>query len=288
MSISRVALETDLAALVSPALAKLLVNSYVEMQQRYFSGDWKPAELDGGQFCEAVARALYQVDTGNVSTELPGKICDYLLDKGKVPGLHKLDRKDRDHFCRVLQTTYKFRSDRGVAHISPTHDANYADASLIVMNVKWMFAEFLRLAWNSDRNKVAAIIEAITQLEHPLVHELDGKPLVLSTNLSTAEEVLVLLSRSAGGQLTRDELKSYVKSTPNAVSTAIYRLTSSREVRVSDAGEIVITPPGERRVREVIIPKLDNSRMASTTVRRRSSTTTSRKRVAATATRHRS
>jgi len=27
------------------------------MQRRYFSGDWKPSELDGGQFCEAVARA---------------------------------------------------------------------------------------------------------------------------------------------------------------------------------------------------------------------------------------
>jgi hypothetical protein len=259
MSISRASLESDLGTIVSPALAKQLVSSYVEMQQRYFNGDWKPAELDGGQFCEAIARALYQVDTGNPTTELPGKVSEYLLDKVKTPGPHKLDRKDRDHFCRVLQTTYKFRSDRGVAHISVNYTANYADASLIVMEVKWMFAEFLRIAWNSDRNKIAAIIEAITQLEHPLVHELDGKPLVLSTGLSAAEEVLVLLSRSAGGRLTRDELKAYVKNTANAVSTAISRLTSSREVRVSDAGEIVITPTGERRVREVIIPRLDKN-----------------------------
>jgi len=285
VSISRASLEAGLGAIVGPTLAKQLVSSYVEMQQRYFSGDWKPAELDGGQFCEAVARALYQVDAGTSTIEMPSKIVELLLDKGKMPGPHKLDRKDRDHFCRGLQTTYKFRSDRGVAHISPTHDANYADASLIVVSVKWMFAEFLRLAWNSDRNTVAAIIEAITQLEHPLVHELDGKPLVLSTALSAPEEALVLLSRSGGGRLTRDELKSYVRNTPKAISTAISRLTTSRDVRVSDTGEIVITPAGERRVREVIIPKLENNSVTNASVRKRVSSATSRKRAASTASR---
>jgi hypothetical protein len=269
VSISRASLETDLGAIVGSTLAKQLVSSYIEMQQRYFSGDWKPAELDGGHFCEVVARALYQVDTGNPTTELPGKVADYLLNRVKTPGPHMLDQRDRDHFCRVLQTTYKFRSDRGVAHISPTHNANFADATLILTNVKWMFAEFLRLAWNSDRNTVAAIIEAITQLEHPLVHELDGKPLVLSRSLSAPEEVLILLSRSAGGCLSRDELKAYVQNTPNAVSIAISRLISSREVRVSDAGDIVITPIGERRVREAITPKLANGATSKSPVRKR-------------------
>jgi hypothetical protein len=278
MSLSRTTLESDLAGIVALALAKQLASSYVEMQQRYFSGDWKPAELDGGQFCEAVARALYQVDTGAATTDLPGKIVEYLLDKGKAPGLHSLDRKDRDHFCRVLATTYKFRSDRGVAHISPTYTANYADATLIVTNVKWMFAEFLRLAWNSDRNKVAAIIRAITQLEHPLVHELDGKPLVLSSALSAPEEALILLSRAPGGRLSRDELKSYIRNTPNAVSTAITRLVTAREVRVSESGDIAITPTGERRVREVIVPKLTNGDGTTVAVRKRGAATARSKR----------
>lgn len=256
MNISRSALETDLSAIVGPTLARLLVDSYVEMQQRYFVGDWKPAELDGGQFCEAVARALYQVDSGSPTTELPGKVCEHLLAKQTT--VHKLDHKDRDHFCRVLQLAYKFRSDRGVAHISPTYTANFADATLIVTAVKWMFAEFLRLAWNSNRNQVASIIEAITQLDHPLVHELDGKPLVLSSALSAPEEVLVLLSHSSGGRLPRDELKTYVKNTPSAVTMAISRLIKSREVRVSESGDVVITPTGERRVRESISPKMAN------------------------------
>jgi hypothetical protein len=257
MAFSRELVERELAAVVDAALAEQVCRAYVAMQQRYFAGDWGPAELDGGQFCEAAARAMYQLDTNCTTTDLPGKIAEYLLDKGKTPGPHNLDKKDRDHFCRVLQTTYKFRNDRGVAHISSKYTSNHADATLIVACVKWMFAEFLRLGWNSDRDQVGEVIEAIVQLEHPLIHELDGKPLVLTTKLSAPEEILVVLSRSEDARLTRDQIKACVKKSNSAVSTAISRLIVSREVRESEGKEIVLTSLGERRVREDILPKVD-------------------------------
>ncbi|HEX6544561.1 MAG TPA: hypothetical protein VF040_22570 [Ktedonobacterales bacterium] len=259
MTFSRSALESDLSAIIGSALAKQIVGSYVEMQQRYTAGDWLPTELDGGHFCEAVARAIYRVDTSMDTTDLPGRIADNLLDRNRTPGSHTLSKTDRDHFCRVLQTVYKFRSDRGVAHISSTYTANFIDATLVLTAVKWMFSEFLRLSWNSDRGQVAKVIQAITQLEHPLIHELDGKPLVLSTKLSAPEEILFLLSRSAGGSLTSDELRSYVRHSMSAVNTAITRLIASREVRKSDAGEIVITSNGEKRVSNAILPKLEDN-----------------------------
>ena len=246
------------------------------MQKRYYSGDWKPAELDGGQFCEAVARSLYQIDT-NVITHnlLPNAICDQLLDRTKFPSQHNITTKDREHFCRVLQTTYKFRNDRGVAHISSIHTANHLDATLIVANVKWMFAEFLRLVWNKDRNEVVSIIEAIIQLEHPLIHELDGKPLILANGLSAPEEILLHLQHTLSGRLTRDELKQYVPASPKAIDMAITRLGEIRQIRISDKGEIVITPSGEERVREEIIPKANSQKNAKG---RRSIATTTRKR----------
>jgi hypothetical protein len=274
MGISDTSLKSDLTTIIGADLARQLIDSYVEMQRRYFSGDWKPSELDGGQFCEAVARSMYFIDTGNTTTDLPGKIIECLLDKGKNPGTHKLTKQNRDHFCRVLQTVYKFRNDRGVAHISSAYTANYTDATLVVTAVKWMFAEFLRLSWNNDRDKVAEIIETITQIEHPLIHELDGKPLVLSAALSAPEEILVLLNRSSSGRLSRDELKAYVRNTPNAISTAISRLIKSREVRESDAEEIIITPIGEKRVREQIMSRLQNGTTSKRPVRRKTSRTT--------------
>ena len=256
MKIASDQLKRDLAAIIDSFLAQQLVTSYINMQQRYSAGDWGPAELDGGQFCEAVARALYQLDTGIIRNDLlPGDISGMLKSKSAP---HKLDEKDRDHFCRVLQTTYKFRNDRGVAHISPTHTANLLDSTLIIATVKWMFGEFLRLAWKKDSREVVAIIEAIVQLEHPLVHELDGQPLVLTDALTAPEEVLVLLQHAQSGSLTKGELKQYILKDQTTVSKAISRLTTSKEVRISNAGDVVITPLGMNRVHEEIIPKLSS------------------------------
>jgi hypothetical protein len=253
-------LQQDIAAVIDASLAQQLVESYTKMQQRYYAGDWQPSELDGGQFCEAIARALYQVDTGIVDhSHLPNDIVNQLKTR-TPPSPHTLDFKDRDHFCRVLQTTYKFRSDRGVAHVSATYTANHLDATLIVATVKWMFAEFLRLAWKRDRNEVVAIIEAIIQLEHPLIYELDGKPLILSNLLSTPEEILVLLQHSMGGRLTRSELKEAINNKDQStVNKAITRLNTEKEVGLSNEGEIVITPLGQKRVFEEILPKLSAS-----------------------------
>jgi len=256
-------LKHDLAAIMDPFLAEQLVNSYTKMQQRYFVGDWGPAELDGGQFCEVVARAIYQLDTGNIAHELlPGKICDQLLDRGKQPPItHILDSNYRIHFCRVLQTIYKFRSDRGVAHISRFYNANHLDAILVVAAVKWMFGEFLRLAWNKDPTEVVTIIETLVQLEHPLIHELDGQPLVLTDALSAAEEALVLLQHSSDGRLTKNELKQFIQKDPSTITRAISRLETDKEIRISNDGEVVITPLGEQRVSEVILPKLSSDKM---------------------------
>lgn len=257
MNITSEQLKQDIAAFIDPSLASQLVDSYTHMQQRFYAGDWKPSELHGGQFCEAVARALYQFDTGIIEHELPGKICDLLLDRGtKLSVHHHIDSKHRNHFCRVLQTIYKLRSDRGVAHISGLFNANQLDAMLIVSSVKWLFGEFLLLTWKKDRSEVISIIETLVQFEHPLIHDLDGEPLILSNDLSAAEEVLVHLQHSQSGRLTRNELKQFIKKDQSTVGRAISRLSSSKEVRISKSGDVVITPLGQARARENIIPKL--------------------------------
>jgi hypothetical protein len=258
MKISPDQLKQDLAAVIDPSFAEQLVKSYTNMQQRYYAGDWQPSELDGGQFCEAVARALYQIDSGTFNdTLLPGDIAGLLRKKSPIPP-HNLGEKDREHFCKVLQTAYKFRNDRGVAHVSATYTANHLDATLIIATVKWMFAEFLRLAWKRDRNEVVAIIEAIVQFDHPLIHELDGIPLILTNLLTTSEEILILLQH-ANGRLVRNELKeSIINKTQSTVNKAINQLNTDKEVRISTAGEIVITPVGQKRLHEKIFPKLNS------------------------------
>src|SRR5271165_4958250 len=127
-SVTTSELITELSSFVDPALAKGIVDSYVEMLQRFLAGDWKPAELDGGRLCEAISRALYQIDSGAVThTELPGTLCDWLEDFNRKRS-HNLAEGDRRHFCKAIRLVYKFRSDRGPVHISPIYTANYMDS----------------------------------------------------------------------------------------------------------------------------------------------------------------
>ncbi len=84
------------------------------------------------------------------------------------------------------------------------------DTTLVIFTVKWMLGEFLRLAQGLNREEVVKLIEDIVQIEHPLIHELNGKPLVQSTNLSAPEEVLVLLQYATGGSLSADQLREAI------------------------------------------------------------------------------
>ena len=134
------------------------------------AGDWQPTELDGGRLCEAISRGLLQIDTGRIDHyKLPGKVREDILNNN-LP--HKVSSKDRYHLAKVIEVVYGFRSDRGAVHISSDYTANYMDSMLVIHTSKWIFAEFLRLAWNQDRKIIAETIAQIVQLEHSVIHEL--------------------------------------------------------------------------------------------------------------------
>lgn len=224
------------------------------MQQRFLAGDWKPAELDGGRLCEAISRCLLQLDLDVVDHSLlPGAICDKMADKKLT---HKLDEKDRDHLSRVIRLAYKFRSDRGAVHISPTYTANFMDAMLIFHAGKWLLGEMLRLAWNEDRETVAAVIAQFVQLQHSLAHELEGKPLVLARGISAPDEILVLLYSAAANRLSRAEVHQYAQQKQQTVTVAISRLIKDKYVRSASDTDVVLTPTGQARVLQTVLPKL--------------------------------
>lgn len=248
----------QLTAVIDPTLSGAAIESYIEMQQRFLAGDWKPAELDGGRLCEAISRCLLQLDSGQVDhKKLPGEVRDILLDQ-KIA--HQLNQKDRYHICKAIEVVYKFRSDRGPVHISPIHSANYMDSMFVLHAGKWILAEFLRLAWNQDRKVIAEVISQLVQLEHSLIHELDGKPLVLAKGISAPEEVLLLLHHAPNNRLSRAELRERAYNQKSAnVSTAISRLIKDKDIRPVD-DEVAITPNGQKRVIEEVIPKYSPSK----------------------------
>jgi hypothetical protein len=246
----------ELSTIVDPSLAKAVVESYIEMQQRFLAGDWKPTELDAGRLCEAASRCIHQLDTGSVThSKLPGKICERL--ENESPGVaHILGVKDRHHIAKAIAVVYKFRSDRGPVHISPIYTANEMDSVLVLHVGKWIFAELLRLAWNKDRQVIAETISRIVQLEHSLIHELDGKPLVLARGISAKEEILLLLNHAPGNRLTRVMLRDLATGQKSSnVMVAVSRLIKDKEIRPVGNDEVALTPLGQKRIIQEIIPK---------------------------------
>lgn len=257
MSLTSKQLTDELAKIVDPAFAEAIVDSFKEVQQRFLAGDWQPGELNGGRLCEAIARATYQLDSGTVThSQLPGDLCEKIEDEKNLRS-HNLELKARRHLCKAITMVYKFRSDRGPVHISPEYSANEMDSILMVHVGKWIFAEFLRLAWNGDRKVIATTIADIIQLEHSLIHELDGTPLILDHRVSAPEEVLLLLNHAQGHRLLKEELIKQVKNnTTAALNTALSRLLKTNDIRLTATpSEFAISPKGQKKVIEQIIPK---------------------------------
>jgi len=259
VKISRAKLTSDLSTVVDPTLAHQAVDSYVELQRRFLAGDWQPAELDAGRLCEAISRCLLQLDSGKVNHKLlPGKIREVLLDEKQLH-THVLDPKDRQHISKVVDMVYKFRSDRGAVHISTLYSANQMDSMLVLHAAKWIFAELLRLTLQQDRQAVGEMIAQLVQIEHSIIHELDGKPLVLAKGITVPEEILLLLMNADGNRLSRAELREYSMHKPNTVNVTISRLIKSLDIRPTDDKEVSLTPNGEKRILEQIMPKLAKS-----------------------------
>jgi hypothetical protein len=258
MALTEKQLVTELTKAVDSAFAESIVESYVEMQKRFLAGDWQPTELDSGRLCEAVARAIYQLDSGTIThSQLPKELCEKIEDE-KNQKNHVLSQADRLHICRAIGLVYKFRSSRGSVHISAQYKADYMDSLLMVHACKWIFAEFLRLAWTKDKTVIAETISRIVQLEFSLIHEQDGVPLVLEPTVSAPAEILLLLNHASEHKLAKEELRAQAKnSAPKAFDVAVSRLLASNEIRTTaTAGELALTPKGQKRIVEKIIPSL--------------------------------
>ncbi len=90
-----------------------------------------------------------------------------------------------------------------------------------------------------------------------MIHELDGTPLILDQTVSAPEELLLLLNHAEGHKLPKEQLTKLAKNnTDSSITVALSRLTKNNEIRVTGAfGELAITPKGQKRVIEKIIPK---------------------------------
>jgi len=237
-------------------LATQLVDEFVKLERRYILRDWEPAELDGGHFCEILGRILYHRDSGNLDLGRDFGDCSKYIHNDQVS--HGIDRDDAKMLFMVMTVVHKFRSKRGVGHISPTYTANRMDARYMMEAVRWAMVETLRIFWTGDREAAARAISELLRFDVPCVGQFENVLLVQRTDLRPEDEILVLLHYAGEQGFTRRELGQYAMCAAPAVTKAVDALTSAQRrevVQVAD-GRFVITDLGSKRLREDLASKL--------------------------------
>lgn len=254
--VSKEVIVSDLSVTIDRALAVQLVDEYISLENRFVLRDWEPAELDGGQFCEVVARIIYSADSGNVSLTKDLNSCLKYICNDNVP--HAVTpRTDLIRLEKVLRCVYKFRSQRGAVHISPNYTPNGMDARLVAESVRWCFAELLRIFWNGSRDAVAKAIRELLQFTTPAIGMYGDRLLVQRTDLTAEEEILILLHHSGEAGMSRRDIGHHAELDPPLVTRTLQKLMH-RSVRqlVFVVDKYYLTDLGSRRVREQLAEKL--------------------------------
>jgi hypothetical protein len=250
-----------LLATLSPPLDHLLcsqlLDEFISAERRYIQRDWEPTELDGGQFCEILARILYHQDSGTLNHSKSLEDCIKYIENDVVR--HTITpRHNSIHLARVLKTVYKFRSQRGAVHISPTYTPNHMDSKLVIECVRWAMNETLRIFWTGDREAAAKAIRELLQFDVPCIGEFEDSLLVQRTDLSAEEELLVLLHYAGETGFSRSELGRYARFSPASVTRSLQKLESPdfRQIILLSTGKYRLTDLGSKRIREQLAEKL--------------------------------
>src|SRR5260370_25156208 len=257
MRVDKSTLVTQLAPPLDPQLTEQLVAEFISQEKRFIQRDWEPGQLDGGQFCEAWARILYHMDSGNLNRDKDDDKCLKYVENEQNNHLLQ-PRQTALHVARAIRLVYKFRSARGAIHISQAYSAKHMDSKLVLEGVRWLFAETLRIWWISDREKVAKAIRELLHFDVPAVGKFENILMVQRTDLCTSDEILVMLHYAGENGFSRKEIGQYVMHPAPRLTEALKDLTSPqcRQVVKLGSGPFRLTDIGSKYVREKLADKL--------------------------------
>lgn len=253
--------KTKLISALSPPFDHLLctqlLDEFISSERRFIQRDWEPGQLDGGQFAEVASRIWYHMDSSNLNRGKDFDDCLNYIEGNQNP--HGIaDRRTALHFAKVLRTIYKFRSQRGAVHISPSYTPNHMDSRLVIECVRWCMNETLRVFWQGDRDLVAKAIRELLQFDVPAVGVFSGEIIVQRVDLTGEEEVLILLHYAGEDGFDRTTLGKSARISQPSVTAALQRLIDKtrREVIQTSNGNYRLTDLGSKRIRERLADKL--------------------------------
>jgi hypothetical protein len=230
-------------------LVNELLSAYQDAKHNFFLGGLRLSAVEGGRFCEAAMRMLEHATTGK-STAL-GR----MLDSEKlIVALSNYTQAQfgdsiRLHIPRAIRVVYDVRNKRDAAHLADDIDPNLQDASLVVSNLDWILAEFIRLYHKVSADEATKIIDGIVTRKVPVIEDFDGFLKVLNPGLKVSGYILVLLYERGSTGATFSELEKWVRpSMRSNLRRTLNGMVDDALLHENDAGTFLLTKLGRQDV----------------------------------------
>lgn len=246
---------------VSEKFRKKIINSYLELKQRYIGASrdssWDAAGLSAGKFCESVFRFLQNEFTG-AHIAFGKHIPNFADECGKLIKLPNTigNESTRVIIPRALIYLYTLRGKRGIGHIGGDVEANQIDIATIVRICDWIICELIRVYHNLSLEEAQAIVDALSQRELPFIWHVAGKKRVLKLGLSYKQQTLLLLYTEPDTGVLTEDLCEWVEHPRirNFRSDVLSKLHDERLVEYDRNNEIIyLSPLGIQEVEAKII-----------------------------------
>lgn len=226
-----------------------LLSAYQDAKHNFFLGGLRLSAVEGGRFCEAAMRML-EYATTNKFTDLGRMIAsDKLIEALSNYPKAQFPESIRVHIPRAIRVVYDIRNKRDAAHLADDIDPNLQDASLVVSNLDWILAEFIRLYHKVSANEAAKIIDGIVTRKVPVIEDFDGFLKVLNPSLKVSGYILVLLYERGSAGATFSELEKWVRpSMRGNLRRTLNGMVDDALLHENDAGTFLLTKLGRQDV----------------------------------------
>jgi len=242
---------SNFKARFDPRLVDELLSAYQEAKRNFFLGGLRLSAVEGGRFCEAAMRMLQQATTKRFTP------LGQLIDSDRLfQQLREIPRGTqpdsiRLNIPRVIRVIYDIRNGRDAAHLADDIDPNLQDATLVISNVDWVLAEFVRLYHDVNADEAQRIVDGLVVRAVPAVQDFDGFLKVLNPKLKASQFVLLLLYERGSSGALLSELQAWVRpSMRSNLRATLRRLVDDSAFVHDDDEKFYITAPGIKEVEE--------------------------------------
>lgn len=245
-------LETMLSAKLDAGLVHNLCAHYRSAKKAWFCGDWEDVGLRAGKLVETSVRILQHLtrsdgsyDTGQIS------VIPELERIMRLPAT-SADGSLRLRIPRALISIYDRRSTRNMVHTSTEVDPSEIDATAVLAECDWVFAEFVRLYAVHDPARGAALIRSLVRRNLPIVEEIDGDVLVLRPDMKYKDQMLLVLYQRRPARVSNDVLRTALRHKPSSYVATYLRVLEKERLVHRNANGAVLTSRGVAHVEDAV------------------------------------